>query len=192
MKTDKHGNKCSQRLLVHIFSLALPQFDYGKAITFAEKLYGSNGIYFDIGQQQCLALSAAQQVKLQVIDGACKWDQNNAEQDDLFDLVKARIFSGIAVFIVGGISTSATSTLAGCAGHAPLKPAVVVSATGTMYTLAHELGHVLLTSSYSPVHETSTSNIMINGTHQIPAGSSPTFNASQITQIKKSTHLQAC
>lgn len=192
MKTDKHGNKCDKRLPVAIYSLALPKFDYDKAITFAEKLYGSNGIYFDIRQEQCLNVSAAQQVKLEVIDGACKWDQNNSEQDDLYNLVDTWVSNSIVIFIVGGIKTSATSTLAGCAGHAPSKPAVVVSATGTMYTLAHELGHVLLTSSYSPVHETSTSNIMVSGTHRIPAGSSPTFNASQVTQIKKSKHLQAC
>lgn len=61
-----------------------------------------------------------------------------------------------------------------------------------MYTLAHELGHVLLTSEFSPVHESSNSNIMVNGTHNSPAGSSPTFNAAQITQIKKSTHLKDC
>ncbi|HOW77341.1 MAG TPA: hypothetical protein P5102_13430 [Candidatus Competibacteraceae bacterium] len=61
---------------------------------------------------------------LEVIDGACKWDQNNSEQDDLFDLVKAKISGGIVIFIVGSIKTSATDTLAGCAGHAPLKPAV--------------------------------------------------------------------
>jgi len=42
----------------------LSKFDYGKAITFAEKLYGSNGIYFDIGQQQCLAISAVDSTHL--------------------------------------------------------------------------------------------------------------------------------
>ena len=192
MKKDKHGNQCNKLLPVNIFSLALPAFDYNKAITFAEKLYGSNGIYFDIRQELCLALSAAQQTKLAVIDGECKWDQNNAEQDDLFNLVKGRVGTGISVFIVGGINTDGANTLAGCAGHNPAKPAVVVSATGTMYTLAHELGHVLLTSTYSPVHETITSNIMINGTHKIPANSSPTFNVSQIRQITKSTHLRDC
>lgn len=192
MKKDKYGNQCNKILSVNIFTLAAVKFDYFKAIEFAEKLYGSNGIYFDIRQGLCLALSEAQQVKLQVIDGACKWDQNNAEQDDLFNLVKDRVTSGISIFIVGGIKTDATTTISGCAGHSPSKPAAVVSATGTMYTLAHELGHVLLTSSHSPVHETSTSNIMVNGTHKIPANSFPTFNKTQIKQILKSAHLKDC
>jgi hypothetical protein len=192
MKKDKHGNECKKLVHATIYTLALPQFDYHKAVEFTEKLYGSNGIYVSWGFGQCLALSEAQEIKLKVIDGTCKWDQNNSEQDDLYNLVKARNPSGILIFIVGGIKTDATKTLAGCAGHEPSKPAAVVSATGTMYTMAHELGHVLLTSSYSPVHETSTSNIMVNGTHRIPAGSSPTFNASQITQIMKSKHLKDC
>ncbi|MEZ5584062.1 MAG: hypothetical protein R3F37_16180 [Candidatus Competibacteraceae bacterium] len=101
MKTDKHGNKCDKRLPVAIYSLALPKFDYDKAITFAEKLYGSNGIYFDIRQEQCLNVSAAQQVKLEVIDGACKWDQNNSEQDDLYNLVDTWVSNSIVIFIVG-------------------------------------------------------------------------------------------
>lgn len=192
MKKDKHGNECDKLVHATIYTLASPKFDYFKAVEFTEKLYGSNGIYVSWGFGQCLALSKAQQVKLKVIDGACKWDQNNAEQDDLYDLVGAKNYSGILIFIVGGIKTDATKTLAGCAGHAPSKPAVVVSATGTMYTMAHELGHVLLTSSFTPVHETSTSNIMVSGTHRIAAGSSPTFNAAQVTQIKKSKLLKAC
>ncbi|MBK8182946.1 MAG: hypothetical protein IPK63_08600 [Candidatus Competibacteraceae bacterium] len=192
MKKDKHGNSCNKLLPVNIFTLAAVKFDYNKSITFAEKLYGSNGIYFDIRQQLCLALTETQQTKLAVIDGQCKWDQNNAEQDDLFELVKGRVGAGISIFIVGGINTDGKTTLAGCAGHSPSKPAAVVSATGTMYTLAHELGHVLLTSTFSPVHETSNSNIMVNGTHNIPADSFPTFNATQIKQILKSTHLKDC
>ncbi|MBL8259677.1 MAG: hypothetical protein JNM60_07720 [Candidatus Competibacteraceae bacterium] len=191
MKKDKHGNQCSKLLPVNIFTLAPVKFDYAKAITYAEKLYGSNGIYFDIRQQACLALTDEQTVKLAVIDGQCKWDQNNAEQDDLFELVKDRVGTGITAFIVGGIHDGANS-IAGCAGHNPAKPAIAVSAAGTLYTLAHELGHVLLTSTFAPVHETVTSNIMINGTHKIPENSFPTFNKKQIAQILKSTHLKDC
>ena len=57
MKKDKHGNSCNKLLPVNIFTLAAVKFDYNKSITFAEKLYGSNGIYFDIRQQLCLALT---------------------------------------------------------------------------------------------------------------------------------------
>jgi len=36
MKKDKHGNQCNKLLPVNIFTLAAVQFDYAKAITYAE------------------------------------------------------------------------------------------------------------------------------------------------------------
>jgi hypothetical protein len=191
MWTDRHGNRCSKRLPVGIYTLAAVQsFDYFEAVGFAEQLYGKHGIYFDIVSQMCLALDAAQQVRLAVIDGSCQWDQNNSEQAELHTLVNAP--SGqVSVFIVGGIQQD-TGPLAGCAGHAPDTPAAVVSGSvGTKFTLAHEVGHILLTSSYSPVHETSTSNIMIGGTHRIPVNGSPDFNEAQLRQIMSSRLLQS-
>lgn len=188
MKKDKYGNNCSKRLPVAIHILGAIKFDYFIALTFAKKLYGKHGILFDELPGSCLALNKIDQVKLAVIDGACKWDQNNNEQDDLHALVRTSK-SHLNVFIVGGIKTSKGS-LAGCGGHAPNKPAAVVSGTlGTNFTLAHEIGHVLLTAAYSPVHDNSPSNIMVSGTWRIPAGSSPDFDATQITQIMKNPLL---
>ena len=191
MKKDKYGNNCTKRLPIHIRTLALPNFNYSKAIEIAGKLFGSNGIFMDIRSEFCLALSEADAVKFNVIDGECKWNQFSSEQEDLYELAKISPGSGVAVCIVGGVKTSSGS-LNGCAGHAPSKPAVVIGADATVYTLAHEIGHVLLGPSFSPVHTESTSNIMYKSTNGIPAGSSPTFNAEQATQIKKSGFLIAC
>ena len=188
MLTDKHGNECSKRLPVAIYTLSTVSFDYFWALRYAEQLYGKHGIFFDVVDQSCLALSAAEQVSLAVIDGTCRWDQNNSEQDDLHSLVNPPP-GRVCVFIVGGIQQP-SGPLAGCAGHAPDKPAAVVSGTlGTNYTLAHEVGHILLTSSFSPVHETSPSNIMVGGTHRIPVNSSPDFNAAQVRQVLQSDLL---
>ncbi len=188
MKKDKHGNECTKRLSLAIYTLAQVKFEYFKALEFAEKLYGKHGILFDVVAQQCLALKKADQVKLAVIDGTCKWDQNNSEQDDLWELVKPPV-GRLVVFIVGGIQKPKGPS-AGCAGHAPSKPAVVVSGSlGTNFTLAHEVGHVLLTSDFTPVHTFSKRNIMVNGTHKIPKKSFPDFNRKQLKQIMKSKLL---
>jgi hypothetical protein len=191
MKKDRHGNECSKRLPVGIYTLAAVQsFDYFEAVTFAEKLYGKHGIFFDIVAQMCLALDEAQQLQLAVIDGSCEWDQNNAEQAELHKLVNAPA-GQVSVFIVGGIRQD-TGPLAGCAGHAPATPAAVVSGSvGTKFTLAHEVGHILLTSGFSPVHESVNTNIMIGGTHQIPINSSPDFNAAQLQKILAHPLLQS-
>lgn len=74
MRKDKHGNECSKHLPVSVYTLAITRFDYIKAQTFAEKLYGKNGILFDVTGSS-LWLNKADQVKLAIIDGACKWDQ---------------------------------------------------------------------------------------------------------------------
>jgi hypothetical protein len=191
MKKDRHGNECSKRLPVGIYTLAAVQsFDYFEAVSFAERLYGKHGIFFDIVTQMCMALDAEQQVRLAVIDGSCEWDQNNSEQAELHTLVSAPP-GQVSVFIVGGIQQD-TGPLAGCAGHAPTTPAAVVSGSvGTKFTLAHEVGHILLTSGYSPVHESVNTNIMIGGTHQIPINSSPDFNAAQLQKILAHPLLQS-
>lgn len=191
MGKDRHGNECSKRIPIHIRTLALPKFNYNKSIEFAEKLYGSIGVYFDIQSGLCMALSKANSVKLAVIDGTCKWDQNNSEQDDLYKLAGLSRSDGVIAFIVGGIKQPSGSGLNGCAGHEPDKPAFVVSANASNFTLAHELGHVLLGPKYSPVHTTSMSNIMFGGgTSKIPSTTSPTFDAKQTAQILKSSYLK--
>lgn len=187
---DRHGNTCHKRIQIHIYSLRSPRWDYSWAIEYAEQLYGSNGIYFDIRTAVCPVISEADDVALNVVDGTCRWDQSNTEQDRLHTAVGLGSYQGIAVFIVGGINNNG-STISGCAGHKPSKPTAVVSATGTNYTLAHEVGHVLLGSDYSPVHTSSTSNIMIGGTWQIPNGTRPTFNNNQVAELKRSTLLDS-
>ena len=187
---DKHGNECSKRLPVGIYTLALVEsFDYFEAVEVAEKLYGKHGIFFDVVTQLCLALDEAQQVRLAVIDGSCEWDQNNSEQAELHTLANAPQ-GQVSVFIVGGIQTDSGS-LAGCAGHAPTTPAAVVSGkAGTKFTLSHEVGHILLTSSFSPVHETSTSNIMISSTRNLSVNE-PNFNEAQLRKIMSHPLLQS-
>jgi hypothetical protein len=185
---DKHGNDCKHRLRVRIYTLAPVKFNYVKALTFAEKLYGGMGILFDTVHQSCPVLTVAQQAKLAIIDGTCKWDQNNKEQDQLHKLVKAPA-GQLCVFIVGAIKTP-KGHLAGCAGHEPTTPGAVVSSKDASdFTLAHEIGHVLLGSGYSPVHSGDQKNIMFTPTGNIPKNSSPGFNASQKTQIMKSKLL---
>lgn len=176
---------------IHIRTLAMPKFDYRKSIEMAKLIYGNIGVAFNVMSELCPVVSGTSTIDLSVIDGQCKWNQFNPEQSDLYSRAKPGS-GGITVFIVGGIRESPTKTLAGCAGHAPGKPTAVVSVEkGTIFTIAHEVGHVLLTSTYSPVHSTDTKNIMISGTWQIPAGTIPYFTEGQRQQILKSPLLNA-
>ena len=190
---DKHGNECSHRLPVHIYTLAPPKsFSYLWSVTFAEKAYGSVGIWFNVVRALCPVIKKEHIVKLKRLDTTNQWDENSDEQDLLLRTLGLGAYKGVAIFIVASIwDTEDRESLAGGAGHKPSKPAALVSATdGTDYTMAHEVGHVLLGSDWRPVHTTVNSNIMIGGTWQIPNKSAPTFNSDQVSEMKKSRYLQ--
>lgn len=190
MSTDQYGSECSKRLDLHVRTLALPEFNYNDAIEYAGRLYGSIGVHFRLRSESCVVMNSTQSSRLAVIDGTCRWDQNNSEQNDLWTLAGIPKGSGIVAFIVGGINTG-SGTLNGCAGHDPRKPAFVVSRTASKFTLAHELGHVLLGSSFRPVHTDQMTNIMFGGgTSRIPSSSSPTFNSEQASRILASSFLR--
>jgi hypothetical protein len=72
----------------------------------------------------------------------------------------------VRVYWVSQIREASGKMLAGCAGHAPHKPALMISAIGSRWTLAHELGHVLLTKQFSPVHSSEPNNLMFSPTAQ--------------------------
>lgn len=129
------------------------------------------------------------EAKLNVIDMECKWDQENGDQTDLFKLANVGEKNGVFVFFVKSIKT-ASGSLNGCAGHKPKRPAVVISENCTPWTLAHEVGHVLLGSAYRPVHTADKNNIMYSKSSTFTQGSVPTFTAQQVEQIKKSPYLQ--
>ena len=76
-------------------------------------------------------------------------------------------------------------TLNGCAGHAPAKAAVVVAASGSPWTLGHELGHVLLGPGFLPVHATDSTNLMFSPTASITA-SPPSLTPDQATTMRAS------
>lgn len=184
-RTQKH-------LDIHISTLNPPRFDYGAAIRFALDLYGAIGIQLRIRTEICPALSEADATRLAVINGDCHWNQFNTEQDDLYARAGIRASaSGVRIFFVGGLVELDGGSLKGCAGHAPGKPSCVIDSNiATIFTLSHELGHVLLTSSYSPVHHTSTSNIMYRVTDGHSLSNPPSFDAAQITQIRSNALLR--
>mgnify|MGYP000871073458 CR=1 FL=1 len=176
---------------IHIRTLAAPMFEYSRAIAMAKMIYGNIGVAFNIASEMCPSLDTTSNVDLSEVNGMCAWNQFNPEQSDLYSRAHPGS-GGVTVFIVGAIRETPGNTLAGCAGHAPGKPTAVVSAAaGTIYTIAHEVGHVLLGSAYSPVHATDIRNIMIGGTWQIPANAIPYFTEGQRQQILRNPLLRA-
>ena len=119
-----------------------------------------------------LALDPFQQITLNVIDGQCLWGQENDDQRTLFAAGGGRsgvMVTDIMVYFVNNIRKPDSTPLNGCAGHKPALPAVVVAAGGSWWTMAHQVGHVLLGPHFNPVHEPKSVYVMFIPTQSITA-----------------------
>ena len=64
------------------------------------------------------------------------------------------------------------------------RPACIVAKAGSKFCTAHEVCHVLLTPSFTPVHITDPNNLM----HPVDVNrtTTPGLTAAQVTQVKAS------
>ncbi|MBY0231064.1 MAG: peptidoglycan-binding protein [Gemmataceae bacterium] len=168
---------------------AIPEF---VALEDTRRVYGLYGFRVDESGGMSLALSPTEALELNVIDGACLWDQESDEQAKLFALGGGRrgvAPTDIMVYYVNRIveppekAGGKGNPLAGCAGHKPGSPACVVAATAAKYDMAHEIGHVLVGSSFSPNHHPFKTNLMFeNAITADPPG----LSESQVRAMRKS------
>ena len=91
--------------------------------------------------------------------------------------------------VVYYVNRFATAGLLGCGGHLPGRPACILAASAARYSTAHEVGHVMLGSRFTPVHDPTVSNLMY--AYENRTGDPPSLNAAQITQIKLSPSVIA-
>jgi len=189
--TDELGNACDYRVRLHLYTIGSPAVSEFTMLRNAQRVYGPNRICIEMASGQSLHLSDSERLTLDAVDGECKWDAVSDEQELLHSLggnAGVGPFD-IRVYYVNRLVQTDGSTLNGCAGHAPTRAAVAVAATGSQWTMAHELGHVLLGSGYRPVHEGSTTNLMHSPTTSITADP-PTLTAAQLTAIRASAYCR--
>jgi hypothetical protein len=172
----------THRVRLHFRSISLTDIAFEKLLANAQKVYAQYGISVEFGSGMSLALSSADAAKFEQIDGECNWTFGSGEYYDLQQLGGQVPSDEILVFYVQRFSSA---SLLGCGGHIPGKPACTVAAAGSQWSTAHEVGHVLLGSSFSPVHSTDTTNLMYSSTPGITAAL-PGLTDAQVTQIKSS------
>ncbi|MGL4549985.1 MAG: peptidoglycan-binding protein [Gemmataceae bacterium] len=187
------GFALTHKVVLHFRSCAMPVVSEFNALNHAKMVYGPHGIDVVFGSGMSLLLGPDDALKLDVVRTSCAWDQANDELELLHSLggMQGVGAKDVRVFYVNVLEDSSDdSGLNGCAGHVPGKAAVAVAAGGTRWTLAHELGHVLLSSKFDPVHmDDDTTNIMHAPTSDITAAL-PTFTPEQVIQMKKSPYCQ--
>jgi peptidoglycan hydrolase-like protein with peptidoglycan-binding domain len=176
-----------RKVRLHFRSAAMPVVPEFTALANAQKVYAQINVQLEFASGLSMAISDADALRLDASDGTCKWNQASDELK-LLNTLGGRQGVGlndILVFYANRIKQNDGSTLNGCAGHEPGKPTVMVAASGSRWTLGHEVGHVLLGSTFVPVHSTDPTNLMFSPTASITADP-PGFTPEQATAIRAS------
>lgn len=178
---DRRVGGFKHRIGVHFRAIALTQVTFNRILASAQAVYAQYGIRIDVMNGQSLLLDAADQKKFEKVDQQCKWDLSVGEFNELHSRGSPAPATDVLVYFV----KSFKQQLLGCGGHAKGRPACTVAESGTRWTVAHELGHVLLGSGFAPVHVNDSRNIMNTTTSTIT--STPVFTVKQLKQIRTSS-----
>ena len=169
---------------LHFRAIALTKVTFNLILSSAMAVYAQYGIRIDMMNGESLLFTAADQTRLEKVNQDCKWDLSAGEFNDLHSRGSPAPGPDVLVYFV----KSFKEQLNGCGGHAKGRPACTVAETGTRWTVAHELGHVLLGSGFAPVHVNDSRNLMNTTTSTIR--SMPTLTEKQLTQMRKSLVCQ--
>ncbi len=172
----------THRVRLHFVSLCRTSVPIATHVAKAIDVYAQYGIRIVEASGMSLFLSQQQATRFATVDGQCRWNITAGEYREIQDLGNPIPATDIAVYYVNRLAGG----VIGCGGHMPNRPACIVASNGTKWTTAHEVGHVLLTSSFSPVHESSTSNLMYRSTSAITRPL-PVLTTAQVNQIKRSS-----
>jgi peptidoglycan hydrolase-like protein with peptidoglycan-binding domain len=179
---DRLFNGFQHRVRLHFRSIALTNVPFQRSLSNAETVYGMYGIRIEFGSGQSISLTPAQRALFDQIDQECNWELDDGEINQLQGLGSPVPANEILVFFV---NTFADNTLLGCGGHAKDRPACTIAARAGAWDTAHEVCHVLLGSSFAPVHISDRRNLM-HATEPFLSGI-PVLTDRQVTRIRNST-----
>jgi hypothetical protein len=171
---------------LHFRSLALTNVPFERSMRNAEIVYAQYGIKVEFASGESIALTPDQRDKFDQIDQECNWDLDDGEFTELKNLGTPAPLNDVLVFYV---HTFADKNTLGCGGHTKARPACTVTANAKAWDTAHEVGHVLLTSGFAPVHIQDRRNLM----HPISRSlsSTPVLTDRQVAQMRKSPQCRA-
>lgn len=141
---------------LHFRSISLTNVVFDTILSSTEKVYSQYGIKVEFGSGMSLGLTPEQAKRFEKVDGSCEWKITSGELAEIQRLEGGVGPFDIRVFYVNRF----TSGLLGCGGYIPGKPACIVASNASKWDTAHEVGHVLLGSDFSPVHSTDINNLM--------------------------------
>jgi len=154
---DRKIGGFTHRVRLHFRSLALSDVSFDQMLSSAQTVYAQYGIEVFFASGESLGLPPDEEARFNVVGQNCTWTMDSGEFAALHALGTPVPTSDVKVFIVNKFQEA---DVLGCGGHATGKPACAVTHDCSRWDMAHEVGHVLLTSTFSPVHSGSPRNLM--------------------------------
>lgn len=164
-----------QTVHLHLKVLMEPtRFSRDQMVAAMRQVYEVHGIGVNIASVEFLNLPAL--VDLEV--GACRMGVPvTSMQQQLFSHRNSAGVNDVCVYFV----RSTVPPLNGCAAHPPQRPGAVVVRRATLWTLGHEVGHVL-----GLPHVSSTNRLMVEGTENI-TNPPPDLVSTEVTRMLASS-----
>jgi hypothetical protein len=154
---DRRHSSFTHRVNLHFRSLSLSDVPFERIMSSGERVYAQYGIELRFASGQSLGLSDEEQQRFNTVGQNCAWDIESGEFAELHRLGTPIPHNDVGVFIVNQFQEA---NVLGCGGHAATRPACAVTHNCSRWDPAHEVCHVLLTSTFSPVHSTDKRNLM--------------------------------
>jgi len=153
----------THKINVHMRSIDNPVVPEFTQLNVMKEVFAQYMIDVVMMSGESIGLQPGEQLTLNVVDGDCEWDQVSDEQKLLQNSGSKQNVgvNDITVYFATVLREKNGSTLQGCAGHAPDRPAVMIAASAIdRTTMAHEVCHALLGSTFRPVHTGDSANLM--------------------------------
>ncbi len=142
-------------MTLHFIAISLTDVSFERFLRKAREAFDQYAIELVFGSGQSLRLSDAETALFDRIDQDCNWDLSDGEYAQLHALGRPVPFNEVTVYFVNQMQG-----VLGCGGHLRDRPAATVARAAGAVDVGHELGHVLLTSNFNPVHHVHNRNIM--------------------------------
>lgn len=152
---DRAFRQHSHRVRLHFISISLTNVQFDDLFRNTRRVFSQYGIGMEFSSGRSLLLTDEQSRIFDRIDQNCNWTLSTGEYNQLHSLGPNVPSNELQVYFVNRMRGAL-----GCGGHAPGRPAATVARQAWRWDVAHEVGHVLLTSSYSPVHHPHPRNLM--------------------------------
>ncbi|RDJ24957.1 hypothetical protein DWF00_17250 [Bosea caraganae] len=174
----------THKINVHMRSIDNPVVPEFTQLKVMQDVFAQYMIDVIMQSGESIGLAPGEQLTLNVVDGDCEWDQVSDEQKLLQNSGSRQNVgpNDITVYFATVLREKNGSTLQGCAGHAPTRPAVMIAASAIdKTTMAHEVCHALLGSHFVPVHTDDSANLMCNAA--VCTGAPAYLTVSQLNRV---------